>query len=383
MKKFVKIFSVLAVFLLISGCGKPPVETNPTKPPETTAAPTTQATVPTSPDPTVTEPQAEEFVISFAGDCTMGDNYDAEKDYGTFIKVVGDRYDYPFANVKEYFRNDDYSLVNLECALTESDPTEEEMEELKEHTYRFRGPKEYTQILIEGGVELASCANNHSRDYGKQGLEDTWDALKEAELDYASFGKSCVTTTESGLTIGTFAVFFNTTQASVESTVKYLRGKGAEIVIMSIHWGDEGVYKPSEQQQTLGRMAIDAGVDIVFGHHSHTLMPVEDYHGGIIYYSFGNFDFGGNRNPKDRDTAIFQQQILRYEDGTVALGKLTVIPCCVSSTEGWNNYQPTPYEVDSEDYWRVFSKLEGTFETGPMEVPELTEPTDPAEESNK
>ena len=108
MKKFVKIFSVLAVFLLISGCGKPPVETNPTKPPETTAAPTTQATDPTSPDPTVTEPQAEEFVISFAGDCTMGDNYDAEKDYGTFIKVVGDRYDYPFANVKEYFRNDDY-----------------------------------------------------------------------------------------------------------------------------------------------------------------------------------------------------------------------------------------------------------------------------------
>lgn len=376
-----KILSILTAFVLfLSGCGtEPAVTTAPTQsPPEqtqSTAIP--EETLPTTPNPTVTDPPSESFTLSFAGDCTFGDNFDAENDYGTFCKVVRDQYAYPFANVKAIFEADDYSFVNLECALTASEPTEEEMEELKENLYRFRGPTEYTQILIEGGVEFASCANNHSRDYGKQGLYDTWAALEAAELDYASFGKSCVATTESGLTIGTFAVFFNTTQAVVENQVKNLKKKGAELIVMSIHWGDEGTYTPNQKQKDLGRMAIDAGVNIVYGHHSHTLQPIEAYNGGIIYYSLGNFSFGGNRNPADKDTAIVQQEVLRYEDGTVALGDLNVIPCSVSSTENWNNYQPTPYAVDNGGYTRVFSKLEGSYDGDNVAVPYLTEPSQP------
>ena len=386
MKRMKRVLSLLAVFLfLLTGCGTdvPPVTTAPTvttAPPETTGPIQTDptvppTTVPVQTDPPVTQPQpTESYVLSFAGDCTLGDNYDAQDTPGTFCKVVKDNYAYPLAGVKEYFLNDDYTLVNLECALTESDPTEAEMEELKDHRFRFRGPAEYTQILIEGGVEFASCANNHSRDYGRQGLLDTWAALEAAELDYASFGKSCVTTTESGLTLGIFAVFFSTTPQAVENTVKYLESKGAEIIIMSIHWGDEGTYVPISQQEYLGRMAIDGGVDIVFGHHSHTLMPVEAYNGGIIYYSLGNFSFGGNRNPVDKDTAILQQQILRWPDGSVTLGALTAIPCRVSSVENWNNFQPTPYTEADEGYLRALSKLEGTFEDYKVEVPETTAP---------
>ena len=388
MKKTLRIISFLTAFLLIlTGCGveKPPVTTAPiTTAPVTTAPPQTQNTEPSTPpttnpvhtDPPATQPQPETtYILSFAGDCTFGDSYNWGDVSGTFTKVVKDRYSYPLSNVKEYFQNDDYSLVNLECALTESDPTEEEMEELKEHTYRFRGPMEYAQIRVEGGVEVGSCANNHSRDYGKQGLYDTWDALEKAEIDYASFGKSCVTTTESGLTLGIFAVFFNTTKQSVESTVQYLKSKGAEIIIMSIHWGDEGTYFPIPMQEDLGHMAIDAGVDIVFGHHSHTLMPVEAYHSGIIYYSLGNFSFGGNRNPKDKDTAILQQQICRWEDGSVTLGELTVIPCRISSVENWNDFQPTPYNREDPGYERVIAKLEGTFEDYIVEEPEEAEPS--------
>ena len=386
MKMTIRIISFLTAFLLFcTGCGteKPPVTTAPvtTAPPQTqnTEPTTTPTTKPVHTDPPATQPQPKKtYVLSFAGDCTFGDSHNWGDYSSTFTKVVKDRYSYPLAKVKSIFENDDYSLVNLECALTESDPTEEEMEELKDHTYRFRGPAEYAQILVEGGVEFGSCANNHSKDYGKQGLYDTWDALEKAEIDYASFGKSCVVPTESGLTLGIFAVFFNTTKQSVENTVTYLKSKGAEIIIMSIHWGDEGTYFPIPIQENLGHMAIDAGVDIVFGHHSHTLMPVEAYNGGIIYYSLGNFSFGGNRNPKDKDTAILQQQICRWADGSVTLGQLTVIPCRISGVENWNDFQPTPYGREDPGYDRVLSKLEGTFEDYVVKEPEESKPSEPA-----
>ena len=382
MKKTLRVISFLAAFLLIlTGCGvetppatvttAPPVTTTPpettvppvtTNPPETTTPPETTAPPETTKPAILEKTPTDTYVLSFAGDCTFGDSYNWGDFTGTFTKVVKNYYWYPLSNVKEYFLNDDYSLVNLECALTESDPTDEEMETLKDHMFRFRGPAEYAQILVEGGVEFGSCANNHSRDYGKQGLYDTWDALEEYEIDYASFGKSCVVTTDSGLTLGIFAVFFEISEESLRSTVKHLRNQGAEIVIMSIHWGDEGTYFPIEYQIDLGRMAIDNDVDIVFGHHSHTLMPVENYNGGIIYYSLGNFSFGGNRNPPDKDTAILQQQICRWEDGSVTLGDLTVIPCRVSTVENWNDFRPTPYDPDDPGYDRVLTKLEGTFE---------------------
>lgn len=389
MKRTVKILSLLAAFLLLAGCAHQPAVTVPattaphtevpTTVPATTVVPQTRpvVTAPTTPDPTVTEPAAESFVLSFAGDCTFGDNFGSEEETGTFCKVVKDKYGYPLSNVRDYFLGDDLTLVNLECALTASDPTEEEMETLKENLFRFRGPVEYTNILLEGGVEFASCANNHSRDYGQQGLKDTWAALEEAEIAYASFGKSTVVETQRGLKVGIFTVFFNTTESSVKMVVDSLKSRGAQLIIMSVHWGDEGTYTPTEQQYSIGHMAIDAGVHIVYGHHSHTLQPIESYHGGIIYYSTGNFSFGGNRNPKDKDTAILQQEVLRYEDGTVALGSLTAIPCRISTSDSWNDYRPTPYEPGSEEYLRCLAKLEGSFEGPAVEVPYLTQPTEP------
>jgi poly-gamma-glutamate synthesis protein (capsule biosynthesis protein) len=144
-----------------------------------------------------------------------------------------------------------------------------------------------------------------------------------------------------------------------------LRAQGAEIIIMSIHWGDEGTYLPIEHQVELGHWAIDAGVDIVYGHHSHTLMPIETYNGGIIYYSLANFSFGGNRNPVDKDTAIIQQQIIRDEEGNISLGETIVIPCRVSTKDSWNDYCPTPYEPGSHEYNRVMAKIEGSWDGTP------------------
>ncbi len=381
---------LLALFLiaaLFAGCT--PRESVPTAAPNQTARPTdsvppttvpvpTRTNTPTQP-PEPTEPPPERFLLSFAGDCTMGDNIDAEKEWGSFCKVVGDRYDYPFSNVRHIFEKDELTFVNLECALTESDPTEEEMETLKDKLFRFRGPQTYAKILTAGSVEFASCANNHSLDYGMQGMQDTLAALEAENIFGASRDKSCLITTPAGLKVGVVAIFFGFTENFMRGKIQSLREQGAQIVVVSIHWGDEGAYFPNEVQQSLGHQAVDAGADIVYGHHSHTLQPIEYYGGGVIYYSLGNFTFGGNRYPTDMDTAIIQQEILREADGTVRLGKTYIIPCSVSSIEVRNDFCPTPYTQEDPGYDRVFSKLDGSYAGENLDIPYLTETAPTAE----
>ena len=75
----------------------------------------------------------------------------------------------------------------------------------------------------------------------------------------------------------------------------------------------------------------------------------------------GNFCFGGNRNPSDKDTAVIQVSVELMEDGTAQLGDVTVIPCSVSSRSDRNDYCPTPYAENSKEAARVASKLDGTY----------------------
>jgi poly-gamma-glutamate synthesis protein (capsule biosynthesis protein) len=208
-------------------------------------------------------------------------------------------------------------------------------------------------------------ANNHTMDYGQEGYAETKRILDEAEIPFAEHMGSVTVTTESGLTIGLYAADFtrvNVDKEKVLADIREIKEAGtADLIVCAFHWGKENNFRQTETQRTIGQAAIDAGASIVWGHHPHVLQPIEEYNGGIIYYSLGNFVFGGNNSPKDRDTALVQQEVIRDPDGTVRLGKLTVIPCSVSSVEGRNNFQPTPYQVGSADYKEVMSKLDGTY----------------------
>ena len=172
-------------------------------------------------------------------------------------------------------------------------------------------------------------------------------------------------TTKNGLTIGLYAaVYYKLDVEDMTAEITRLRRQGADIVIFAPHWGTEGTYHPTAEQERVGRAAIDAGADIVFGSHPHVLQPIEEYNGGIIFYSLGNFSFGGNGYPQDYNTALVQQEVIRDGDGSVRLGQLTIVPASVSSVSDRNNFQPTPYAPGTEDYNRVLSKLDGTF-SGP------------------
>ena len=108
--------------------------------------------------------------------------------------------------------------------------------------------------------------------------------------------------------------------------------------------------------KTLAHLAIDQGADLVVGHHPHVLQGIEKYQGKNIVYSLGNFCFGGNKNPSDKDTMIFQQTFT-VENGKLAEDDVTnIIPCSLSSESGYNNYQPMVLEGSEKE--RVLQKIE-------------------------
>ena len=329
--------------------------------PEATAAPET--TVPeTTVPPTTIPPEPEIFTLTFTGDVTPGCMPGQFNNPKAYVGTVGDDYEFPFRNMRDYFEADDFTFINLEVVLGLN------IGKQANKQFVFSGPEEYVQILTSSSVEGVTLANNHSEDFGAEGYENTRRLMEENNIVYVEKEKTTIFTTESGLTIGLYADVFDFSESQIRENIAYLREQGAELVICAFHWGTEGAYRHNDKQERAGHAAIDAGADIVWGHHPHVLQEIEEYNGGLIYYSLGNFSFGGNDHPKDPDSAVIQQQIIRDPDGTIRLGEMTIIPICISSAADRNNYQPTPYEEGSESYQRVLDKLNGTY-SGPNVIP--------------
>jgi poly-gamma-glutamate synthesis protein (capsule biosynthesis protein) len=351
-----------------------PANTEITQPTETEPTETTVVTEPEQTEPVATEPeetvseetipeetvpeevQQDTFVFTFLGDCTFGAVPSAYYAEVGFVKTIGEDYLYPFENVRQYMENDDFTFLNLEGPLTDvGNPIVSR--------YTFRGPERFVNILTMNSVEGVTLANNHTMDYGIVGMENTRKVLDEAQIPYVEKDCSRVITLDSGLTVGLYATMYaNLDKADMVSEITAMREQGVDVIIYAAHWGTEGSYRAKDEQKELAYAAIDAGANIVFGTHPHVLQPIEEYNGGVILYSMANFSFGGHQQLRDMDTAVVQQVIVREPDGTVTLGERNIIPCSISSEEQFNNYQPTPYAEDSEEYNRVMEKLSGTFE---------------------
>ena len=112
------------------------------------------------------------------------------------------------------------------------------------------------------------------------------------------------------------------------------------LVIVSFHWGAEKDYAPNSNQQKMGKMAIDAGADLVVGHHSHRINPIEEYNGKYIVYSLGNFCFSGNSKPDDMSSFLFQIR-WRVTDAEITQEDFRIIPIRISSRTDYNDFTPT------------------------------------------
>ncbi|MDE3840238.1 capsular biosynthesis protein [Bacillus methanolicus] len=284
------------------------------------------------------EQQTTSITLSAAGDVTLGrdENYGYVNSFDDEAKRNGIRF---FSkNIEPIFKNDDFTTVNLETTLTTSTRKAEK-------TFRFRGHPSYAKILTLSGIEAVNLANNHTYDYLQKGYEDTIANLKREGIGYFD-DKHQLLTTVKGVKIGAVGykgwVDNSQVRKQILNDIRSLRKKGAKIVLVHFHWGDERSYIPNKTQKSLGRFAIDSGADLVVGHHPHVVQGIEEYKGKFIVYSLGNFMFGGNKNPADKDTFIFQQTFYVQNGQLTPRKEIHIIPCRISSVTTRNNYQPTP-----------------------------------------
>ena len=294
----------------------------------------------------------ERVTISLAGDCSLG-NLSIHGYEGTFREMY-DKYgpSYFFKNVKSVFDADDMTLVNFEGVLTDSNNRVEK-------TFNIKGKPEYIQILPLAGIDAVSFGNNHQIDYGQQGITDTVALFESAKIPYAYDDRLGVFETETGIKIGFVSVDEvsdgRKVEAYLQTGIQQLRQAGAHLVLACCHWGVESVHYPESYQTELGRKCIDWGADLVVGCHPHVLQGVEYYNGKYILYSLGNFCFGANKNPKDKNTMIAQATFTLESGVSTKEAELTLIPCSISSIPGRNNY--CPIVADGENRALILQKL--------------------------
>ena len=237
------------------------------------------------------EPTPELFTFSAIGDCTLASHQNmSPTDPASIEAIIGENYAYPFQNTVQYFEADELTVANLECTLSDTWLYSDSF-------FHFRAPAAYAMILTEGGVDFVNTANNHTTDFGQQGIADTCAALEAEGVSYGQEGQSQIITTPNGIKVGIYCDYhgyYPVTEDCV-AAIEQLKEDGAEYIICMFHWGqDEVVYHPKQVQIDLAHACVDAGADFVYGSHSHCLQPYEEYNGAYILYSIGNWSFGGN-----------------------------------------------------------------------------------------
>lgn len=173
--------------------------------------------------------------------------------------------------------------------------------------YSFRAKPEAIEGLNFAGFDVLSLSNNHAFDYGREAIEDTILRLTEAGIDTVGLGAPLIKEIKD-IKIA-FLAYSNSGLPSwgigwadwenLEETKREIEEakKMADVLVVSLHAGEEYQKEPTKFQIEFSRAAIDAGADLVVGHHSHVIQPNEKYpsagsgQAGYIFYGLGNFVF--------------------------------------------------------------------------------------------
>ncbi|MCX6765291.1 MAG: CapA family protein [Candidatus Nealsonbacteria bacterium] len=217
-------------------------------------------------------------------------------------------YRFPFENIADYFKSADIIFGNLEGQISDKGN--------KIGTVNsFRVEPKAIEGLKYAGFNVLSVANNHSFDYNTAALEDSFNRLKKAGIEYVGGGFNkeeafkLKIIEKNGTKIGFLAycsvgakgwVATDTNTGIAFITEKDMEGikkdiskakEQVDVLIVSSHFGDEYQVEQNESQIIMYQAFIDAGADIVLGHHPHVIQPVAEYGNGWIAYSLGNFVF--------------------------------------------------------------------------------------------
>ncbi|MCX6759666.1 MAG: CapA family protein [Candidatus Nealsonbacteria bacterium] len=231
------------------------------------------------------------------------------------IEKEGDRdFRFPFLKVVDYLKEADIVFGNLEGVISDKGIKAGSI-------YSFRVDPKAIEGLSFAGFNVLSLANNHALDYTRAALEDCLAKLSNAEIDYVGAGfnekeaylpiiKEVNGSTGLPAVKVAFLAYTNlgpeTWKAAGENSgiawisennfetikedVKLAKEK-ADILIVSLHTGEEYQKEPTQFQIEFSKMAIEAGADLIVGHHPHIIQKNEKYKNGYIFYSLGNFIF--------------------------------------------------------------------------------------------
>ncbi len=316
-----------------------------------TALPAGDASVPLAPDATL-PPQLEAdgsvmVTITAVGDVTIGRNvqHNGTSIFEKELKKQGGDINFIFRNVKDIFAEDHLTIANFEGVLADEYKIPSKK---KENSYLFLAPTAYVEALTNNSVEAVTMENNHAGDFGEDGIASTIKTMEDAGIVWANKGNMGVYEVQ-GLRIGMLAYqTLNQPYTSeelkdiVDADVKKAR-QSCDLVVVSFHWGDELDYAPKSNQIMLGRSAVDSGADLVLGHHSHRINPIECYKGKYIVYSLANCSFAGNNKPSDMFTFIFQTRF-KMMNGEIISNSFRIIPSRISSRKDYNDFAITPLE---------------------------------------
>lgn len=244
----------------------------------------------------------------------------------------------------------------------------------------LKGNPDYAFILTEAGFDVLSLANNHIMDYGEQGLSDTIYYLDQEEIKHVGAGPDLAAAlAPADVDLDGFVVRFLAfngvepreyaagagkagtaplDEGTVTSAIARAKA-GANLVVVSLHWGGESMAYPSSEQKRLAHRFVDAGADIILGHHPHVIQSVETYEGAVIAYSLGNFLFD-SRYPERHYSTLLAIEVSRSRG---ILG-FRLIPIYVEGTE--------PAVSDEEDVreFMDFALLSGSGESVHVKPPE-------------
>jgi len=252
-------------------------------------------------------PQVQKATIVFGGDLMLNQ-----------IPVKSK----PLASIRPLLQSGDIAIANLEIPLTDSRrPTPyKSTEELKARTqYILKADPKHVTGIKESGIDIVSLGNNHVMDYGEDGLRQMTRLLTKHKIRFTGAGGNLTDAKRmvrsrpvalvsalafmgtpainklgpaTGDRAGLHALIFS--GAIGKESHSYLKSwiagqrENNEIMVVGLHWGREKHTVPTPYQVALARACIDAGADVVWGHHPHVLQGAELYKGKPILYSMGN-----------------------------------------------------------------------------------------------
>ena len=290
------------------------------------------------------------ITITATGDFTVGgDTRKSTNIWDTELKKHGGDYQFAMKNIRDILMADDLTIVNFEGTLTDSTHIPSSK---KNNEFLFSAPPEYVSMLTENGIEAVALDNNHVMDHGEDAYIETQTHLSNAGVVWSGGGEIGVIEVKgvqiamlSYLCIDRYDQLWDTVPADIRAAKELY-----PIVIVNFHWGNEKWYYPTDNQIKMGRLAVDSGADLVLGHHSHRIQPIEQYKGVYICYSLGNFCFAGHSKPSDMTSYLFQTRfrIREGENGQeISNEGFIIIPIRISSRADKNDFIPTVLTKES------------------------------------